>query len=77
MIDWVSAAVTLAHQPLNGGMVMKIKPDDSLDWSTRCAISVVGFHDSSIQVKSIGGDGQGAATQLLSILGQKLTPLVY
>ncbi|MCW8925852.1 MAG: phage/plasmid replication protein, II/X family [Xanthomonadales bacterium] len=64
MIDWVSAALPLAHQPLNGGMVMKIKPDESLDWSTRCAISVVGSHEASLQVKSIGGDGQGAATHL-------------
>jgi len=64
MIDWVSAALPLVHQPLNGGLVCKILPDETLDWSTRCALSVVGSHDSSIQVKSVGGDGQGMATHL-------------
>ncbi|MEH6473865.1 MAG: phage/plasmid replication protein, II/X family [Halopseudomonas sp.] len=64
MIDWVSAALPLVHKPLNGGLVCKILPDESIDWSTRCAISVVGSHDSSIQVKSVGGDGQGNATHL-------------
>ncbi|WP_421863114.1 phage/plasmid replication protein, II/X family [Motiliproteus sp.] len=64
MIDWVSAALPLLHQPLNGGTVCKILPDSSLEWSTRCAISVVGSHDASIQVKSVGGDGQGKATHL-------------
>lgn len=64
MIDWVTCELPLVHTPLNGGLVCKIDPEGDTEWVTRCRIQVQGSHESSIQVRSVGGDGAGEATGL-------------
>lgn len=65
MIDWVTAVLPLNHDPLNAGHVLKILPSGEVDWQTSCRISVEGSYESSIQVRSEGGDGEGRAEALL------------
>lgn len=64
MIDWVTCELPLAHAPLESGLVCKVSPDGDLEWAVRCRVQVQGSHESSIQVRSIGGDGAGEATGL-------------
>lgn len=64
MIDWVTAVLPCQHTPLNAGCVMSIAPSGELEWSKHRALSVVGSFESRLQVVSIGGDGEGRATQL-------------
>lgn len=45
-------------------MVLKLSADGEKEWATRCGLQVQGSHDSSIQVRSVGGDGEGQATGL-------------
>lgn len=64
MIDWVTCELPLRHTPLESGLVCKIAPDGDTEWMTRCRVQVEGSHASSIQVRSVGGDGAGEATGL-------------
>lgn len=43
---------------------MSIAPDGSLDWESIKKASVKGSHDSSLRIRSVGGDGHGYATDL-------------
>lgn len=43
---------------------MSISPDGSLDWESLKKASVKGSHDSSLRIRSVGGDGHGYATDL-------------
>lgn len=64
MIDWIKVKLPLLHDPLNGGHVVKFTSSGEVEWETSCHIQAVGSHDSSIRVKSDGGDGKGRATEL-------------
>jgi II/X family phage/plasmid replication protein len=65
MIDWVTAMLPCVHVPIDGGAVFKLAPGGEMVWLTQCGFMVEGSHDANIRVRSIGGDGQGRATQLL------------
>lgn len=64
MIDWVSAFLPCTHSPLQSGVVFKLNPDGSVEWSTPCRTEVKGSYDDKITVRSEGADGQGNATHL-------------
>lgn len=67
MLDWFRGQVSLHHYPLPAGKVLSINPNGDLDWQsvkkTR-AVEYRGSHESSLQIRSVGGDGHGLATDL-------------
>ena len=65
MIDWVTCELPFVHQPLESGLVCKLAADGEVEWATRCRVQVQGSHESSIQVRSVDGDGAGHATGLI------------
>lgn len=64
MIDWIGAMIELHHTPLASGAVICVESDDSVAWISPRKMHVRGSHESSIHVKSVGGDGKGNATHL-------------
>ncbi len=64
MIDWVTAELPCLHVPLEAGLVCKVTPEGELEWASPCRLSVKGTFESSVQVRSVGADGQGNATLL-------------
>lgn len=64
VIDWITVEVPLFHSPVDSGRIFKVLPGGEIDWNSPCRASVEGSYRSSIQVKSIGGDGAGQATAL-------------
>ncbi len=65
MIDWFRGEIFFLHAPLPAGRVMSILPDGELEWETVKSVQLRGSHESSLKIKSSGGDGQGNATTLL------------
>lgn len=65
MIDYVTAHIPFIHTPINGGSVVKVKPDGEIEWEARCRVSVQGSHSKNIKVRSEGGDGEGKAALLV------------
>lgn len=64
MIDWAAVMIELQHSPLDSGAVVCIEADGTVAWETPRKMHVRGSYDSSIHVRSIGGDGKGNATHL-------------
>lgn len=64
MIDWASAVIELHHTPIRSGAVICVEPDGSVAWESPRKMHARGSHESSIHVRSIGGDGKGCATHL-------------
>ncbi|MDS9606209.1 phage/plasmid replication protein, II/X family [Pseudomonas aeruginosa] len=64
MIDWIAAMIELHHAPLSSGAVVCIEADGTVAWETPRKMLVRGSHDSTIHIRSVGGDGQGSATHL-------------
>lgn len=64
MIDWIAAMIELHHAPLDSGAVVCIEADGTVAWESPRKMHVRGSHDSSVHVRSIGGDGKGNATHL-------------
>ena len=67
MIDWISARVPCFHPvPLDGGRVMKIAPDGSIQWEVASRLEVEGSHSSNLLLRTYGFnlDGQGVILEL-------------
>ncbi len=64
MIDWVTCELPLTHAPLESGAVFKVDASGEVEWQTRCRVQVQGSHESSVQVRSVGADGEGHATAI-------------
>lgn len=55
MIDWVSFSFNCHHdKPINGGRVVSIKQDGTIEWDCSKRLSVQGSFESSISVRSDG-----------------------
>jgi II/X family phage/plasmid replication protein len=54
LIDWLSARLALPHSRLNGGRVVKITPEGSIEWESQCWLDVEGSFDSNCRVRSWG-----------------------
>lgn len=52
MIDWVTATIR-CDNTLKTGCVVKISPDDEIEWLSQSAIPVRGSHDVNIMVKPL------------------------
>ncbi len=64
MIDWIAAMIELHHTPLSSGAVVCIEADGSVAWESPRKMLVRGSHDSTMHIRSVGGDGKGCATHL-------------
>ncbi|MFZ5961276.1 phage/plasmid replication protein, II/X family [Pseudomonas knackmussii] len=64
MIDWIAALIELHHPPLSSGAVVCIEADGSVAWESPRKMHVRGSHDSTLHIRSVGGDGKGNATHL-------------
>ena len=64
LIDWVTAELPCLHVPLEAGLVCKVTPHGELEWASPCRVKVEGTFESSVQVRSLGSDGQGKATSI-------------
>ncbi|HEY8034247.1 MAG TPA: phage/plasmid replication protein, II/X family [Methylobacter sp.] len=65
MIDWFRGEVDFLHDPLPAGRVLSIEADGTLEWDCVKSIICRSSHETSIKIKSSGGDGQGRATSLM------------
>ncbi|WP_246615130.1 phage/plasmid replication protein, II/X family [Agarivorans litoreus] len=64
MIDWATILVKYPHHPIPSDKVMKLSPNGDVQWCSSCSTKVRGSYESSIFVKSQGGDGLGEATHI-------------
>lgn len=57
MLDWITARVPCFHPvPIDGGRVLKIKPDGEIEWEVASRLPVVGSHESSLLIRTYGVD---------------------
>jgi II/X family phage/plasmid replication protein len=64
MIDWFRGQIDILHQPIPTGSVMSVEPDGSLAWESVKKLEVRSSHQTSVRIRSTGGDGTGLATSL-------------
>lgn len=64
MIDWVTCLLPCLHVPLKAGCVLKVSSSGEIEWQSQCRLEVPGSFESTVRVRSSGGDGQGNATLL-------------
>ena len=65
MIDWFRGEIEFLHIPIPTGRVMSVSPDGEIEWESLKSIRCRGSYESSLKIRSGGGDGQGNATSLL------------
>ena len=65
MIDWFRGEIEFLHIPIPTGRVMSVSPEGDIEWEALKSIHCCGSHESSLKIRSGGGDGQGNATSLL------------
>jgi len=67
MLDWFRGQISLHHTPIPSGVVLSINSDDSLEWQSIKKTQLIerrGSHESSIKIRSVGGNGSRMATDL-------------
>lgn len=64
MIDWAAALIELHHVPVSSGAVVCIEACGTVAWESPRKMHVRGSYDSTIHIRSVGGDGKGCATHL-------------
>ena len=53
MIDWLTVLVPYSHiEPLKGGKIISIDPDENIEWSTIKKLPVRGSYESNLLVCS-------------------------
>jgi II/X family phage/plasmid replication protein len=65
MIDWFRGEIEFLHDPIPAGRVIAIDADGSISWECVKSIDCRSSHETSLKIKSVGGDGQGRATGLM------------
>lgn len=65
MIDWFRGEIDFLHDPIPAGRVLSIESDGSIAWECVKSIDCRSSHETSVKIKSTGGDGQGRATSLM------------
>lgn len=65
MIDWFRGEIPFNHVPIPTGRVLSIDLDGTVEWEAVKSIQTRGSYESSIRIKSSGGDGKGNASTLL------------
>lgn len=64
MIDWTGFTLPLLHDPLRGGHVVSVDRDGVEEWNCPKSVRAEGSYSSSVQLRSVGGNGEGMATGL-------------
>ncbi|MDP1615679.1 MAG: phage/plasmid replication protein, II/X family [Methylococcales bacterium] len=64
MIDWFRGEVDFFHTPLPAGHVVSIDSDGSIEWDCVKKLTVRSSFETSLKIRSVGGNGQGMATGL-------------
>lgn len=64
MIDWFTGILPCTHRPLPAGSVVSVDADGAVEWETVKRLTVRGSHESTMNVRSVGSDGEGRATHL-------------
>ncbi|MEC4749223.1 phage/plasmid replication protein, II/X family [Methylomicrobium sp. Wu6] len=64
MLDWFRGEIPFLHDPIPAGRVVSVEPDGQVTWECVKKIECRSSHDTSLKIKSVGGDGQGRATAL-------------
>jgi len=65
MIDWFRGEVDFLHDPIPAGRVLSIDSDGSIAWECVKSIDCRSSHETSLKIKSTGGNGEGRATSLM------------
>lgn len=64
-LDWFKGYVPCFHRSLiDGGRVLKILPDGSIEWETSTRLGVRGSHDSRVEIRSYGAEAGGTGSVL-------------
>lgn len=64
MIDWFRGEIEFLHDPLPAGRVLSIDSDGSIAWECIQSIQCRSSHETTIKIRSTGGNGEGRATTL-------------
>lgn len=64
MIDWQRKIYEVLHNPIPTGRILSIDHDGTMEWQSPKSVQVRGSYESSVKIRSQGGDGQGRATEL-------------
>lgn len=64
MIDWFRGEISFLHDPIPSGRVISLDSDGSYEWEAVKKIVCRSSYETSIKIKSTGGDGRGRATAL-------------
>lgn len=55
MIDWITAVLPCRHEvPVSGGKLVSVTPDGEIEWEFDKPQSIVGSHESNLQIQSRG-----------------------
>ena len=65
MIDWFRGEIEFPHNPLPAGRVLSIESDGEVSWECVKSIDCRSSHETSLKIKSVGGNGEGRATALM------------
>lgn len=64
-LDWFKGYVPCFHTSLiDGGRVLKVLPDGTLEWSVITRLGVRGSHDSRVEIRSYGAEPGGTGSVL-------------
>jgi II/X family phage/plasmid replication protein len=64
MIDWQRKLYQALHNPIPTGRILSIDHDGTMEWQSPKSVQVRGSYESSVKIRSQGGDGNGMATEL-------------
>lgn len=64
MIDWFRGEISFLHDPIPSGRVISLENDGSIEWEAVKKTVCRSSHETTIKIKSVGGDGKGRATAL-------------
>jgi len=65
MIDWFRGEIDFLHDPIPAGHVLSVEADGSIEWDCVKSIVCRSSHETSLKIKSSGGNGEGRATALM------------
>jgi len=65
MIDWFRGEIDFLHDPIPAGHVLSIEADGTIEWDCVKSIVCRSSHETSLKIKSAGGNGEGRATALM------------
>lgn len=65
MIDWFRGEIDFLHDPIPAGHVLSFDSDGTVEWDCVKSIVCRSSHETSIKIKSTGGNGEGRATSLM------------